>query len=193
MRLNGRSAGIRTLDPVIKSHLLYQLSYAPIHRFHWSEERDSNPRQPPWQGGTLPTELSSHLQDGENYTTHAAQFARTFLTKKSTARLAEANTSRMRTFILSCHQTGNTGVVPKDASTYRPPNTISAKRGIYRRKRIAAAIEKAMLPAKPMNATGIVPIEVCSTAAAIYNKTIECIRHTRNEHAVNHCVISVRA
>ena len=29
--LNGRSAGIRTLDPVIKSHLLYQLSYAPIH------------------------------------------------------------------------------------------------------------------------------------------------------------------
>ena len=31
--LNGRSAGIRTLDPVIKSHLLYQLSYAPIHRF----------------------------------------------------------------------------------------------------------------------------------------------------------------
>ncbi len=27
---NGRSAGIRTLDPVIKSHLLYQLSYAPI-------------------------------------------------------------------------------------------------------------------------------------------------------------------
>ena len=29
---NGRSTGIRTLDPVIKSHLLYQLSYAPIHR-----------------------------------------------------------------------------------------------------------------------------------------------------------------
>ena len=29
---NGRSAGIRTLDPVIKSHLLYQLSYAPIHQ-----------------------------------------------------------------------------------------------------------------------------------------------------------------
>ena len=28
-RRNGRSAGIRTLDPVIKSHLLYQLSYAP--------------------------------------------------------------------------------------------------------------------------------------------------------------------
>ena len=28
--LNGRGAGIRTLDPVIKSHLLYQLSYAPI-------------------------------------------------------------------------------------------------------------------------------------------------------------------
>ena len=27
---NGRGAGIRTLDPVIKSHLLYQLSYAPI-------------------------------------------------------------------------------------------------------------------------------------------------------------------
>ena len=31
VRENGRSAGIRTLDPVIKSHLLYQLSYAPIH------------------------------------------------------------------------------------------------------------------------------------------------------------------
>ena len=30
VRENGRSAGIRTLDPVIKSHLLYQLSYAPI-------------------------------------------------------------------------------------------------------------------------------------------------------------------
>ena len=58
--MNGRSAGIRTLDPVIKSHLLYQLSYAPIHRSEdWSELRDSNPRQPPWQGGTLPTELSS--------------------------------------------------------------------------------------------------------------------------------------
>ena len=28
---NGRSRGIRTHDPVIKSHLLYQLSYAPIH------------------------------------------------------------------------------------------------------------------------------------------------------------------
>ena len=27
---DGRGAGIRTLDPVIKSHLLYQLSYAPI-------------------------------------------------------------------------------------------------------------------------------------------------------------------
>ncbi len=56
---NGRGAGIRTLDPVIKSHLLYQLSYAPIHCSDWSELRDSNPRQPPWQGGTLPTELSS--------------------------------------------------------------------------------------------------------------------------------------
>ena len=60
---NGRSAGIRTLDPVIKSHLLYQLSYAPIHLGFWSEERDSNPRQPPWQGGTLPTELSSHREN----------------------------------------------------------------------------------------------------------------------------------
>ena len=29
---NGRSRGIRTHDPVIKSHLLYQLSYAPIHK-----------------------------------------------------------------------------------------------------------------------------------------------------------------
>ena len=29
--VNGRSRGIRTHDPVIKSHLLYQLSYAPIH------------------------------------------------------------------------------------------------------------------------------------------------------------------
>ena len=60
---NGRGAGIRTLDPVIKSHLLYQLSYAPIHLGFWSEERDSNPRQPPWQGGTLPTELSSHHEN----------------------------------------------------------------------------------------------------------------------------------
>ena len=60
--MNGRSRGIRTHDPVIKSHLLYQLSYAPIHvvlTSRWSELRDSNPRQPPWQGGTLPTELSS--------------------------------------------------------------------------------------------------------------------------------------
>ena len=32
--VNGRSRGIRTHDPVIKSHLLYQLSYAPIHRLH---------------------------------------------------------------------------------------------------------------------------------------------------------------
>ena len=62
--LNGRGAGIRTLDPVIKSHLLYQLSYAPISPVIWSEERDSNPRQPPWQGGTLPTELSSHRENG---------------------------------------------------------------------------------------------------------------------------------
>ena len=27
----------------------------------WSERRDSNPRQPPWQGGALPAELLSHL------------------------------------------------------------------------------------------------------------------------------------
>ena len=35
----------------------------PFHRvplcFKWSELRDSNPRQSPWQGDTLPTELSS--------------------------------------------------------------------------------------------------------------------------------------
>ena len=35
--LDGRGAGIRTLDPVIKSHLLYQLSYAPISP--WLPER----------------------------------------------------------------------------------------------------------------------------------------------------------
>jgi hypothetical protein len=28
-------------------------------KIKWSELRDSNPRQPPWQGGALPTELSS--------------------------------------------------------------------------------------------------------------------------------------
>jgi hypothetical protein len=59
LHLGGRSAGIRTLDPLIKSQLLYQLSYASTEKEHrscliWSERRDSNPRQPPWQGGALP-------------------------------------------------------------------------------------------------------------------------------------------
>ena len=36
---NGRSRGIRTHDPVIKSHLLYQLSYAPIHASSRQMER----------------------------------------------------------------------------------------------------------------------------------------------------------
>ncbi len=59
--VNGRSRGIRTHDPVIKSHSEL-CSHSPLPQPHeWSELRDSNPRQPPWQGGTLPTELSSHL------------------------------------------------------------------------------------------------------------------------------------
>ena len=37
--VNGRSRGIRTHDPVIKSHLLYQLSYAPIHMSSQQMER----------------------------------------------------------------------------------------------------------------------------------------------------------
>ena len=32
---NGERAGIRTLDPVIKSHVLYQLSYALTCRFKY--------------------------------------------------------------------------------------------------------------------------------------------------------------
>jgi hypothetical protein len=32
---NGERAGIRTLDPVIKSHVLYQLSYALTWRFKY--------------------------------------------------------------------------------------------------------------------------------------------------------------
>ena len=55
---DGRSVGARTPDPLIKSQLLYQLSYAPKAK-KWSERRDSNPRQSPWQGDTLPTELRS--------------------------------------------------------------------------------------------------------------------------------------
>ena len=30
------------------------------HRKKWSGRRDSDPRHPPWQGGTLPTELLPH-------------------------------------------------------------------------------------------------------------------------------------
>ena len=65
--LSGRSVGARTPDPLIKSQLLYQLSYTsmmtgakagPVQK-KWSERRDSNPRQSPWQGDTLPTELRS--------------------------------------------------------------------------------------------------------------------------------------
>ena len=37
------------------------LPFTKFPRHEWSELRDSNPRQPPWQGGTLPTELSSPL------------------------------------------------------------------------------------------------------------------------------------
>ncbi len=51
---NGGSRGIRTHDPVIKSHLLYQLSYTPAHKKNWSELRDLNPRHLPWQGSALP-------------------------------------------------------------------------------------------------------------------------------------------
>tara|TARA_B100000809_G_scaffold228491_1_gene241522 strand:+ start:291 stop:479 length:189 start_codon:yes stop_codon:yes gene_type:complete len=31
--------------------------------FESSEKRDSNPRPPPWQGGALPTELFSQLNE----------------------------------------------------------------------------------------------------------------------------------
>jgi hypothetical protein len=41
------------------------LGYAALNRCLsvgrlWSERRDLNSRQPPWQGGALPTELLSH-------------------------------------------------------------------------------------------------------------------------------------
>ncbi len=32
----------------------------PIPPIRQSEVRDSNPRPPPWQGGALPAELTSH-------------------------------------------------------------------------------------------------------------------------------------
>ena len=64
---SGRSGGTRTHDPLIKSQLLYRLSYTSTVNpacagpgKKWSERRDSNPRQSPWQGDTLPTELRSH-------------------------------------------------------------------------------------------------------------------------------------
>ena len=31
------------------------------HQIKWSGRRDSDPRHPPWQGGTLPTELLPHI------------------------------------------------------------------------------------------------------------------------------------
>jgi hypothetical protein len=70
---SGGCAWGRTRDPLIKSQLLYQLSYAPtgrlcypmprrratgrVHERKWGGRRDLNPRQPEPQSGALPTEL----------------------------------------------------------------------------------------------------------------------------------------
>jgi hypothetical protein len=60
----GTSGRARTCDPLIKSQLLCQLSYACIRNCwpyvikRWSERRDSNPRQPRWQRGALPLSYS---------------------------------------------------------------------------------------------------------------------------------------
>ena len=46
------------------------------HRKKWSGRRDSDPRHPPWQGGTLPTELLPHeCALGRNRTTDTVIFS----------------------------------------------------------------------------------------------------------------------
>ena len=46
------------------------------HHKKWSGRRDSDPRHPPWQGGTLPTELLPHeCALGRNRTTDTVIFS----------------------------------------------------------------------------------------------------------------------
>jgi hypothetical protein len=54
---NGGGTQIRTGDKGFADLCLSHLAMPP--EIKWSERRDSDPRQPPWQGGALPTELLS--------------------------------------------------------------------------------------------------------------------------------------
>src|SRR5699024_7649689 len=66
-------AGIRTPDNLIKSQVLYHLSYTPLFNYlslctryaiHYREkcpEPESNQRHEDFQSSALPTELSGHL------------------------------------------------------------------------------------------------------------------------------------
>ena len=53
--------GIRTPDNLIKSQVLYQLSYTPIFDFKCPVP-ESNQRHEDFQSAALPTELSGHNQ-----------------------------------------------------------------------------------------------------------------------------------
>ena len=63
---NGVPKRIRTSDPLIKSQVLYQLSYWDIYTYVimfellklWCREQESNPRPTDYKSVALPTELS---------------------------------------------------------------------------------------------------------------------------------------
>ena len=58
---DGTPSGTRTLDTLIKSQVLYQLSYSPV--FIWWTVRDSNPGPTGYEPAALPTELTVHNPD----------------------------------------------------------------------------------------------------------------------------------
>ena len=53
-------AGIRTPDNLIKSQVLYRLSYTPVLNLRCPEP-ESNQRHEDFQSSALPTELSGHI------------------------------------------------------------------------------------------------------------------------------------
>ncbi len=62
---NGRSAGARTLDPLIKSQLLYQLSYASIGK--GTKANDSPPSTQPQISRNLEGTIPNADENGNGY------------------------------------------------------------------------------------------------------------------------------
>ena len=67
LKYSGVPTGIRTQAPLIKSQVLYLLSYRHIIFFFWSSRAGLNRRPLPYQGSALPTELPEHMAEGAGF------------------------------------------------------------------------------------------------------------------------------